>query len=236
MNRNHASWKVKSGAHCLREFWSQSSKLLGELMVLAIVCDRPNPRAFYQHLKAMLYTERFERSCSPHFFTPSLTHTHAHLRCTSFTFKFQMISQNLEHLELIRILWPGRQVCGSKNSISMSFISCHIQSNVETPSPAGRPRAVATSTHTKLNHFTHDLQKMNATVCLICQYLYLIMSNEVLQHINYNVLQRVISLNWVLWAIQTGFGTRFAALAVVSSRPSMARQGSDAEDMWSSCT
>jgi hypothetical protein len=171
-----------------------------------------------------------------HTFLRHLSHTHAHLRCTSFTFKFQMISQNLEHLELIRILWPGRQVCGSKNSISMSFISCHIQSNVETPSPAGRPRAVATSTHTKLNHFTHDLQKMNATVCLICQYLYLIMSNEVLQHINYNVLQRVISLNWVLWAIQTGFGTRFAALAVVSSRPSMARQGSDAEDMWSSCT
>ena len=62
------------------------------------------------------------------------------------------------------------------------------------------------------------------------------MSNEVLQHINYSVLQRVISLNRVLWAIQTGFGTRFAALAVVSSGPSMARQGSDAEDMSSSFT
>ena len=153
MNRNHTSWKVKSGAHCLREFWSQSSKLLGELMVLAIVCDRPNPRAFYQHLNAMLYMERFERSCAPHVFyaiSLSHTHTHAHLRCTSFTFKFQTISQNLEHLELIGILWPGRQVCGPKNSISMSFISCHIQSNVETPSPAGRPRAVTTSTHNKI--------------------------------------------------------------------------------------
>ena len=90
------------------------------------------------------------------------THTLWDLRCTSFTFKFQMISQNLEHLELIGILWPGRQVCGPKNSISMSFISCHIQSNVETPSPAGRPRAAATSTHNKiqpLHNFTYDLQK-----------------------------------------------------------------------------